>query len=104
MSFVNSIIYLDQVDKYSTPDLVCISIGIVIIVFGVWLLSKSQGQMVVVDDLPELRGERDNRASVCTNGEDDVDRLLQDAEAMVVEGTIEGRGQGSTSNWRRGAY
>ncbi|KAJ3292562.1 hypothetical protein HK104_005195 [Borealophlyctis nickersoniae] len=102
-SLINSIVYLDQLNLYSLPDLVCITTGIGIIVAGVWLLRGSQQA-----DKPEMwdrddpagrppavsgrkkSGEDDEvgRTSAYTNGEDDVDRLLETAEAMVASSAM----------------
>ncbi|RKO88784.1 hypothetical protein BDK51DRAFT_24610, partial [Blyttiomyces helicus] len=42
LSLANSIIYLDQSDLYSLPDLICIAIGVGVIVGGVWMLRAGQ--------------------------------------------------------------
>ncbi|KAJ3027143.1 hypothetical protein HK097_006223, partial [Rhizophlyctis rosea] len=85
-SLINSIIYFDQYNLYSTPDLVSIGSGVAIIVAGVWLLRASQmnGYEEERDVVPRRGPEGDlGRVSVYTNGDEDVDRLLETAEAML---------------------
>ncbi|KAJ3036263.1 hypothetical protein HDV00_002919, partial [Rhizophlyctis rosea] len=92
-SLVNSIIYFDQTSVYDTPELVAIGLGVGIIVAGVWLLRFSQGAGDGREELPRVGSVKEEvgegtlgRVSVYTNGDEDVDRLLETAEAMMVDG------------------
>ncbi|KND00970.1 uncharacterized protein SPPG_04069 [Spizellomyces punctatus DAOM BR117] len=64
LSLFNTLVYLDQFDDYKGPDLVCIAIGVIGIITGVWLLARGHG----VDEIntggdvmnPDFNGSRDS--------------------------------------------